>query len=85
MTDVLAPVEKLLNDTLDCATSFDLSMGNKAADKAREAVRLLLDVARDGIERYDSVGTPEHDEDDGYYDTARALLAFARSLQASDE
>lgn len=64
--DPLAPVERLLGDVLDCAASNDLSIAWPAMQASREAVRLLLDVARDGDPMHGSV---------------ERLLAFARGLE----
>ena len=65
-TDPLAPIERLLGDVLDCAASNDLSIAWPAMQASREAVRLLLDVAR-----YAAMEHPTLDD----------LLAFARGLE----
>lgn len=62
--DPLAPVERLLDKavlTIECTAGWEESRGD-----VREAVRLLLDVARDGDPMHGSV---------------ERLLAFAREQE----
>ena len=83
MTDVLAPVEKLLDDFLlaGCDHSNCPSDSCTGYVNAREAVRLLLDVARDALTGYEKTGLDGGDPL-GLYSTELALLAFARQLEA---
>jgi hypothetical protein len=71
MADPLAPVERLLNDVICAATD--------ANDRTteREAVRLLLDVARDEVVCFVKCDEPTND----WWAKARVLLAFAQGLE----
>lgn len=66
-TDPLAPVERLLDDAVNTLDRHELWSPEHLAE-AREAVRLLLDVARKAVDEH--AGGTEH-----------ALLAFARGLE----
>ena len=78
MTDVLAPVEKLLDEML-CESDDWTVIETKMVEDSREAVRLLLDVAREWNEE-SLVGGPKDQREN--YPHITALLAFARQLEA---
>jgi len=69
MTDVLAPVEKLLDEML-CESDDWTVIGTKMAEDSREAVRLLLDLA------------DRADKTCGGWTEVLVLREFARQLEA---
>lgn len=89
MTDVLAPVEKLLADVLwdqhyscgacDPAEGPRCTCGN---DEAREAVRLLLALAEENQEWCDALAP---DEQPKLFPALHALYAFACQLETEEE
>jgi len=83
MTDVLAPIEKLLDEALSELAVSRLAFGDADGDRdataEREAVRLLLDVARANSTTY----ATDVDRLSALIYAKQELLAFARQLEAN--